>query len=130
RDFYRLHSLQKLMPGAVLYTLNQQPVSGVQAQSTHTYASINRRGAQDLAKRFPHVRFQYILLDYMRFPGIYMVQAYGDICKKHGFLDTLAQKGLITPQTEIWIPHLRGLDPFCIDQKRWKIEPVSASTNP
>lgn len=131
RDFYRLQSLQKLVPNAVIYTLNRQGVSGIKEQPTHIYANINRRGALSLNKSFPLIQFHYILLDYMRFPGEYMVLAYGEICSKNGFLDTLRQKGHITASTEIWIPHLRGKDPFCTnDQKIWNVTPASPGSNP
>jgi hypothetical protein len=130
RDFYRLKVLRMLSPNAIIYTLNQQPVSGIKEQDTHVYATINRRGAQSVARNWPNIKFKYVLLDYMRFPSTYMIQAYGKICSKHGFLDILYQKGLFTLETEIFIPHLKNQDSFCTDRKMWDIERIPSSSNP
>ena len=75
RDLNRLQSLQNLFPQATIYTMNLFPVTGIEVQPTHCFASLSRRGAKTLMKQFPGVIWNMILLDYFRFPTVYMREA-------------------------------------------------------
>ena len=129
RDFYRLQALQEFLPNSIIWTMNNQPITNINVQPTHIFATISRRGAISIFKQFPNLRFDYVFLDYIRFPTAYMYEVYGKICSKNGFFQTLYKNNQISSETQIFIPMLNEKDSFCSDFKEWQIEKISWSKN-
>jgi hypothetical protein len=74
------------------------------------------RGARALFRfmenHHPKKKFNLILLDYFRFPGPYMDEAYHSICHRNHFLDQLYNYHLLDAKVKIYIPALKKKEPF------------------
>jgi len=132
RDYNRLQALQQQYPEATIYTLNLEPVPGIKVQPTHIFTSITGRGARAVSRTFPGVQFDLVVLDYFRFPAEYMENAYKNICAQNGFLDTLAKSKMLSDHFDVFIPHLKFKESFCLNppKREWKIESVPSDKNP
>jgi hypothetical protein len=104
RDRARLLSLASL--GYNIITCNENIEEKSCEEGHHFQASFSRRAGRRYAEQFPIV-LNYIFLDYFRFPGVYMRQAYRHLLT--GMLIEMRKYGVINGETLIYVPSLPGL---------------------
>ena len=96
RDNSRISALEQMHEKTIVYALAQyHPLQEGDRHPTFIETSISARGARAVRNMVPqNVRFTSVLCDYVRFPGMYMDQAYSNLAV---FCASMKKLGLLQP---------------------------------
>ena len=133
RDRSRLMCLQAA--GYDVLTMSADREEAVCEVGRHCQARFTRRGTLDLCRRFASswAPLSAVCMDYFRFPGEYMRQAYAGVFRE--VLPCLYAQGMIDQYTTVYAPYLDntfllGLHPLLATHSISAVIPVSAEHNP
>jgi hypothetical protein len=133
RDRARLLALTE-MDFDVL-TMNMAQSEAECEPGRHCEASYGRRAAIKLTRMFgadgrPPLLLHSLMLDYFRFPGVYMRDAYASVFSE--MIPALVERKVIAPETVVYIPNLKDLLPTPHSSLKYLLEwrPIAATEYP
>jgi hypothetical protein len=129
RDRARLLELQALVANEqMVMTISHNLAEEHTEPGRHLHSAFSKRAADKLFER--NIAIDMLLLDYFRFPSVYMRQAFGEAF--HQMLDRMHALGLLSPTATIFVPNLDKDFSRQFDKHEWLTvgRLISAEHNP